>query len=84
MIAEITYNAGATCQIKNTKFALNRTVLVSDSAVIKRAQNTKGFSVHVISTKKKTKKKTRSVERDSMGETRRATKKKTSKKTSSK
>lgn len=83
-LAEITYNAGLSCQIGSTRFHLNRTILVKDPNVIARAQVTKGFSVHIVGVGATTKKKTRKVVRGADGQPKRATKKTTKKKTSRK
>lgn len=74
MLAEVTYNAGLSYQIGSHKFFLNRGVLVRDSRVIRRAQNTKGFTVNVIKKAKPKKKgkKTIAVEKTASGKTKRA------------
>lgn len=75
-LAEVTYNAGVSCRIGKYTFPLNRGVMVQDSSVIRRAQNTKGFSVNVIKRKTKKAKKTVAVEKTRGGKTKRATDKK--------
>lgn len=70
MLAEVTNNKCVMYQIGSTKFFLNRSVLVRDSSVIRRAQITSGFSVHVI--KRDSPKKRVKVLRDTSGKTKRA------------
>lgn len=75
MLAEVTNNKSSMTAIGNKRFFLNRGVLVRDSDVIRRAQNTAGFSVQIIEPARPKKKK-RKVVRNGSGETQRATSKK--------
>ena len=48
MRAEITFNGGKSYAMGVEKFMQNKTQLIVDARVIKRCQNTSGFSVHIL------------------------------------
>lgn len=48
MKAECTYNSGRTYRIKGVKFEQGKTKLITDSATIRKCQQTAGFSVRVL------------------------------------
>lgn len=52
MLAEITYNAGASCTVGRKKFVSGKTQTVTDAALVKRCQVTRGFCVRVLEEKK--------------------------------
>jgi hypothetical protein len=85
--AEITYNAGASYRFVGipgpiVKFRQNKTQTVTDSQLIKAAQNTKGFTVRILEAERPPKKQRRTKKKRTMRETvARTTKKKTKKKT---
>jgi len=51
MRAEITYNAGKSCQLMGRTFKQGVTKTVSNAELIRYCQNTHGFAVHVTQAK---------------------------------
>lgn len=57
MKAEITYTAGRSYRVKGTRFERGKTKVVTDSALVKKCQQTVGFNVRVIEPDKKVRRK---------------------------